>query len=236
MSFGKASEFAMRIQSKARGIRLSKKRTVFPSSSGDSVAISKRGVVKFFAEGNVVYPRPAGRKSGPPITNHEAIKYYSSLMHEKFWEPHTAYTGAKKIEYFSVRPVKLIKESARYHVVERVAGPNLQDLLSYVQAKTTPKLSDVANLTENAKLGQQARRDSLARFIKSHKNELRAWKSSVGLFHNEFSSQLHWITSNSYSGITDMYQSHLKESDFIVEGFEKREGKVIIKLVMADFK
>jgi hypothetical protein len=211
-------------------------RKAFFSTSGDSVVKSKRRIVKFFIGGNQVKPFLTGRGKGISTTNHNAIKYYAELMQSKPAKnrEERIYGAPPPITYV-VRPVKLLKQTKKYHVVEEIAGPNLLDLIHFaIERKGPEKVKEI----DGKEIAQDIilRRKKLADFASKHKNEIKEWSKKSKDFLLEFYEQIHWVRTTA-EGRVDLYRQELKETDFVVEGFTKgKDGKIRIKLVMVDFK
>lgn len=222
------------------GVKRSRK--VFNTGSGTLIGLTRnlKRVIKFFpndpraGKGNVVYPRQTGRRPGKPISNHRAIEYYALLMHDAYWKEHSRIYGPPKVTYFRVRPVKLVREGKNYHVTERVMGPNLDDFISYLRGY---KFKKRKGQTPEQESDFKLRRDGLAKLLKKNKAEVKESKKFVDELHKEINRQMEWIRNNPYSDGIDLYQSNLKESDFIVEGFERsKSGQLRVKLVMVDYQ
>ncbi|MBT4870987.1 MAG: hypothetical protein HON47_05420 [Candidatus Diapherotrites archaeon] len=224
----------------ALGVKRSKK--VFNTGSGTLIGLSRnlKRVIKFFphdlraGRGNAVYPRQIGRKPSRPITNHKAIEYYSLLMHDAYWKEHSRTYGPQKVTYYRVRPVKLIREGKNYHVTEKINGPNLDDFISYMRGY---KFKKREGQTPEQKSDFELRRKGLADLIKTNKAEMKEFKKHLDELHKEINRQMDWIRNNPHSDGIDLYQSNLKESDFIVEGFSRsKTGQLRLKLVMVDYQ
>ncbi|MDD3084152.1 MAG: hypothetical protein PHP82_03955 [Candidatus ainarchaeum sp.] len=216
---------------------LKKNRKTFRSTSGDVVVKGRKKIVKFFVDGNEARPFSYGRTRTIPITNHSAIKYYSELMQQKpARNRNERIYGAPPPKTFIVRPVKLIKQTKRYHVVENVNGPNLLDFVSFVETRKGPRIIKSDKPNSETKSDIIMRRKILAKFAFKHRAEIRKWSKNNLDFMRELFEQMNWI-KEAGDGRVDIYKHELKETDFIVEGFSKeKDGSTKIKLVMVDFR
>jgi hypothetical protein len=215
---------------------LKKGRNMFFSTSGDTVVRGKKGIVKFFINKNEVNPLTYSRVRTIPITNHSAINYYASLMQQKpARNRDERIYGAPPPKTYIIRPVKLIKQTKKYHVVEDVKGPNLLDFLHFAELKKGPKMEKTEQSSQ-IKKDIEMRRKKLANFAIKHRSEIREWAKNKREFMVELFEQMDWIRGAG-DGRVDIYKHELKETDFIVEGFKRGEdGKIKLKLVMVDFK
>ena len=224
---------------KALNIKPGKKgRKLIHSTSGDVVAVKRDRVIKFFLGGNEVHPAGRfGRRSLNPPKNHYAIKYYAELMNSKpARTQNERIYGSPPPATYHVRAPKLIREGSRYHVVERINGPNLLDFIHFAESGKGPRLREESPLLESKKEDNEVRRKGLADLLKRNKKEFLEWKPKRREFMNELYDQMNWMRS-AHEGMIDIYGHQMKETDFIVEGIEKdKDGKLRLKLVLVDFK
>ena len=211
-----------------------KDRKIIYGTSGDAVVLGKHGVTKFFVNDNRVYPKQYGRHPGKPITNHAAINYYYIFFKER--RPRTRderIMGAGSPKTFTVRPIKLIREGKGYHIVEHINGPNLFDLISVAGGAKISKQNRGGRIENPEEAADyKRRRDLMAEFIRKNKKEFSEFKKTVHEMKAELYDQINWTR-----GDGDLYNSNIKESDFVVEGFERgNDGKIKAKLVMVDFQ
>jgi hypothetical protein len=221
---------------------IKKNKKVFHTGSGTIIGIGKRfkdRIIKVFPPAggwprNEVSANSTGRKMRKPITNHKAISYYSKLMHDAYWKPHDRrFEPTPKVKHFRVRPVKLIREGSNYHVTERVNGPNLDDFVSHLLGHKMKKLKT----NDERQSDMNLRRKGLAQLLKKNKKEVLEFKKNLKDFREEFMKQIDHVQYGAGSEYTNIYNANLKESDFIVEGFERdKNGELRIKLVMVDFQ
>ena len=214
---------------KRSGVRPVKR--VFVSGSGNRMIISKDGkkVVKFFVEGNKVFPSYQGRKGARPRTQHSILWWYAECLNHKSYDRNNPYY-APKLQHFSVRPVGLLKSHARYHTVEHVQGPSVHDLVSYAMKGAKP--IRFSGEKKEAESDLVERRRNLANFLKKNRKQFLEWRKSNRWrdFREELASQISRVEGDYYM---NQFDARLKESDFVVEGFTN-DGK--LKLVLVDFR